>query len=333
MPTTFMIAPTMIIVGVLIASGIAKLRHPDDDAGWEALGIPLWLRRDWLIRAHPYAELLLAATMLFIGGKLGMVAAATSVVLFATYLAFVWRALLRIPDASCACFGTRTSITARTLARNTWFLLLAVAAATTIGEAPLVGGIASVAVESWPWLAAAAAGVVTAILVQESRVSDVEQVLPRSGKADVDGEYVRARTPAVPVQLGGGETVNLRELTAEQALLALVVSDTCGHCQPVIDNLEEYRTMLPEVSVRLLLQQARETSTLTSDQEPQTLHDPHRYVSGSIADWRTPTAVLFGTDGLLAGGPVTGAPEIREFVEVIHEGLHGQEPTAPAKTP
>ena len=33
---------TLILVGVLIVSGVAKLRTPDDAEGWEALGLPAW---------------------------------------------------------------------------------------------------------------------------------------------------------------------------------------------------------------------------------------------------------------------------------------------------
>jgi hypothetical protein len=43
---------------------------------------------------------------------------------------------------------------------------------------------------------------------------------------------------------------------------------------------------------------------------------------------RTPSAVLLGMDGLLAGGPVVGHPDIETFVADIYESLHGVRPDA-----
>jgi len=331
------LASTLIIVGVLVVSGIAKLRTPDDAAGWEALGIPAALRRDWLIRLHPIAELVLAAALLLLGGPLGVAAAIVAVLLFAAYLAMVWRAKRQTPDASCACFGERRPITGRTLLRNAWLVLLALSSALTVGLLPPWGGVATVALLLWPWTLALAAVAVTFVLVRESASTDVPAAVAAGvpavgGAGSAEGadpeDYIRTRTPAVPVQLGGGETVNLRELASRQPMLLLVVSETCGSCTPVIERIDAYRALLPEVSVRFLLQRTPEESGLTSGEEPQTLHDPNRYVSGSIGDFYTPSAVLLGMDGLLAGGPVTGADAIAEFVDDVYESLHGERPPA-----
>ena len=332
------LSSTLILIGVLVVSGIAKLRTPDDAAGWEALGIPAVLRRTWLIRLHPIAELVLAAALLLLGGPLGTAAAVVAVLLFAAYLVMVWRARRQTPDASCACFGERRPITGRTLLRNGWLTLLAVACAATIGALPPFGGVVVLAVAFWPWTVALAAVAVTFVLVQEHSPGDAGPApatgsgLPGAvGSAVGDDaeleDYLRARTPAVPVQLGDGETVNLRELAAQKPLLLLFVSETCGSCTPVIESADAYRALLPEVSVRLVLQMRPEDSTLTSAEEPQTLHDPHRYASGSIGDFYTPTAVLLGMDGMLAGGPVTGSGAIAEFVDDVYESLHGERPS------
>lgn len=327
-------ASTLIIVGVLVASGIAKLRTPDDAAGWEALGIPAALRKDWLIRLHPIAELVLAAAVLLLGRGLGAAAAIVVVLLFAAYLAMVLRAKRQSADASCACFGQRRPITGRTVLRNAWLVLLAVISASTIGALPLWGGAATVAMAFWPWTLALAAVAATFVLVQEGGSGSVASATgvtagaPAAGGPDDLEDYIRTRTPAVPVQLGGGDTANLRELSAGEPMLLLVVSETCGSCTPVIESIDAYRALLPEVSVRFLLQNRPEDSRLASAEEPQSLHDPHRYVGGSIGDFSTPSAVLLGMDGLLAGGPVTGAVNIAEFVDDVYESLHGERPLA-----
>lgn len=329
MPAALSIVPTLIVVAVLITSGVAKIRVPDTAAGWKGLGLPARLVREGLIRSHPYAELLLAATMLFTGEGLGTAAAAVSALLFAAYLTVVWRSRIRTPAASCACFGSRAPITNRTVLRNIWLLLVAIAAATTINSAPLWGGVARTGADEWPWLIATTVAVLTASLIKQPPTPGADPDTRKQHDTGGTEDYVRVRTPAVPIQLGDGQTIHLRELTLNQPLLALAVSETCDHCRAVIESIDEYRALLPEVSVRLLLQSPPDTSPLTSKDEPQTLHDPHRYVSGSIADWLTPTAVLFGADGMLAGGPVTGAGQIGDFLGDIYESLHGRRPSAP----
>ena len=132
--------------------------------------------------------------------------------------------------------------------------------------------------------------------------------------------------------LADGTTQNLRNIASTKALLLLAVSPTCMSCQPVIGQVETYRRLMPELDVRLLLSTTPEESPLLEHDEPQSLHDPEGYVRGSIADWATPTAVLLGADGLLAGGPVTGAEEIDVFFDDIYESLHGERPAPRAAT-
>lgn len=342
------IAPGLIVAAVLLAGGIAKLRTPDDPAGWAELGVPAALRRPWLIRLHPIAELVLALALLLFGGILGVLAAGAATAVLLVYLVMVWRARRRTPDASCACFGTRRPITVRTLLRNGWLVLLSGALTAGIGATPALGGVLVAAVQDWAWVAALGAVAVTCVLLHHSAgQSDPAAAAgtPASGSASVHGpvpasgsggsaedgeleEYLRTRTPAVPVQLGDGSTVNLRELSMRAPILLLAVSETCGACTPVIERADAYRELLPELSVRLLLRTAPDQSSLTSDREPQTVHDPDDYVRGSIADWPTPTAVLLGADGLLAGGPVTGEQAIEEFIADVYESLHGVRPPA-----
>lgn len=333
---TLTIAPALIVAAVLLVSGIAKLRAPDDEAGWAELGVPAALRKPWLMKLHPVGEIVLAVALLVLGGMLGVLAAVGATLLFIVYLVMIWRARSRTPDATCACFGERKPITVRTLLRNGWLVLLSVAMLSGIGSLPVIGGVLVVAVQQWPWLLALAAVAVTFVLVHQPDGAASASAGPTEGaSASVDlpaddelGDYIRTRTPAVPVQLADGTTANLRQLSMRKPMLLLAVSETCGSCTPVIERAGAYRELLPELSVHLLLRTAYDQSTLASTEEPQTLHDPHDYVRGSIAEWPTPTAVLLGADGLLAGGPVSGHPDIEAFVADVYESLHGVRPPA-----
>ena len=318
----------LVMAGVLIASGVAKLRHPDDLAGWAELGVPSALRRDWLVRLHPWAEIALAVALAVLGGVLGLLAGLVAVALMIGYLSLVIRALRTAPDASCSCFGTRRPVTRLTVARNVWLTVVAVATTAVIWMTPLWGGaLAGVwTTVAWGWIAMTAVAVLTAIVIvwpdatQSPPDPPASALLPVPEDAD-ELEYVRLRVPSVPVTVADGTTVNLRTMAAYRPLLLLAVSATCSSCASTIASAPAWRTLLPELDVRLLLRNPPTAGAFAEHDEPQSLHDPEGYVSGTLGEWATPTAVLLGADGLLAGGPVSGADAITEFIEDIRASL------------
>lgn len=320
----------LLLAGVLVAGAIGKLRHPDDVAGWAALGVPRALRRQLLVQLHPWGELLLAAGLVLTGGWLGVAAGTGAVLLTTAYLLLVARAARR-PAASCACFGAPAPVTGVTVARNVALLLLAVAGTVGVAlpaplGAPLLGGplaaLASRAPAILPAAALAAAAVLLVVLA--SRAPG-----PAAGDGDegsLEDDYLRVRTPAVAVVLADGRDANLRDLTTQRPTLLLAVSEHCAACEPVVESVGRWRTLLPEVDLRLLLRTEPGTSRLTERTEPQSVHDVPGLVRASIADWPTPTAVLFGADGLLAGGPESGYDAIDSFMADVYESLHGSRP-------
>ncbi len=331
--------PPLILAAVFLWSGIAKLRHPDTLRSWADLGVPAQLRQTWLLRLHPWAEMVLALAYALLGGMLGFLAATAGIVLLATYLVLVLQALQKLPDAACACFGTTQPVTRITVVRNAWLVLIAVAALAMSWMNPTFGGpVAAVEAQEWVWVVSSGAVAVTVLLIAwptlpqsgELTAQDLVPSAPAMNATDADGEldYIRTRTPAVPVTLADGTLVNLRQLASKRPILLLAVTPTCGPCIPVIENVSEWRRTLPEVDIRLLLQYEPHDGQLAEMSEPQSLHDPRGYVSASIADWKTPTAVLLGADGLLAGGPVTGFDSISEFIGDVYESLHGERPPA-----
>lgn len=318
----------MVMAGVLTASGVAKLRHPDDLAGWAELGVPAAFRREWLVRLHPWAEIALAVALAVLGGVLGLLAGIVSMALMVAYLLLVVRALRTAPDASCSCFGTRRPVTRLTVARNIWLAAVAMATAAVIWTTSLWGGaLAGVwATQAGGWIVVIAVAVLTAIVIVWPDATEAPAVAPASAlvPAPADGEeldYVRLRIPSVPVTVADGTTLNLRHMAAYRPLLLLAVSSTCSSCASTIANAPAWRTLLPELDVRLLLRNTPTPGSFAEHDEPQSLHDPEGYISGTLGEWSTPTAVLLGADGLLAGGPVTGADAITEFVEDIRASL------------
>lgn len=343
MPDALLLVPAFVLAGVLVWSGVAKLRHPDDLAGWGRLGVPAALRRAWLLRLHPWAELVLALALITLGGVIGALAALACLVLMIAYLWLVVRALgtarREAADATCACFGEEAPISAVTVVRNAWLVLLSALAVAGLAATPLLGGAVAAVTQtgSWPWILGVAAAAVTVVLLRwPERGSSTHPAAGGAiaGGARADGppgavggdagdelDYVRTRTPAVPVQLADGTTVDLRALASEKPLLILAVSTSCGACLPVIEAAPGWRELVPEVDIRLLLQHAPADGAFAERDEPQSLHDPHDYVRRSIEEWGTPTALLLGADGMLAGGPVTGDAAVERFVADIRASL------------
>lgn len=326
MPVAAALVLPLVMAGVLLASGIAKIREPDDLDGWAELGVPRLFRRRWLVRLHPWAEIALALALVVLGGVLGVLAALVCLTLMAGYLALVIRTLRAAPDASCSCFGTRRPVTRLTAARNAWLTVVAAVTVAVIWRAPTFGGALAgiTGVHAWAWVAVAAVAVLTAlVIVWPDAIVPASSAVPPSPIVgdDEDEDYVRVRTPAVPVTLADGAVVNLRRLATARPLLLLAVSPGCAACALVIDHTPVWRDRLPELDIRFLLSAAPGQASLTERDEPQSLHDPHGYVRESIGEWSTPTAVLLGADGLLAGGPITGGDAIAAFVEDIRASL------------
>lgn len=334
MTSALIIAPALLLGGVLIASGALKLRTPADLQEFEQLGVPEPLRRLWIARLHPWGELGLGILLWVTGSWLGVLASVVATVLMGTYLVLVVQARRATPDASCACFGSTKKITTVTIVRNAWLTLLGILSLIAAPLLPLWGGpLAALSGGGWAWIVVIAAAVATTILIlwPEPAALPVAPaaVVAHTGGGDDDAlDYVRQITPAISVDLADGSSRTLRELAAYRPMLMLAVSATCSSCASTIASRQRWRELLPELDVRVLVTQSHAESELVETEEPMSLHDPFLRVAVSLGYYATPAAVLFGIDGLLAGGPVSGAEEIDEFVGDIYESLHGQRPPA-----
>jgi hypothetical protein len=142
----------------------------------------------------------------------------------------------------------------------------------------------------------------------------------------VEGDYLRSPTPAVLVTLGDGTVTHLRQLSAHRPQLLVYVSDGCFSCNDVIAAVPSWRDDLPQLDVRVLVRQPVDGSALTSTEEPMSVHDTDGLVSESLGMRATPSAILLGADGLLAGGPVVGATAVPEFVSDIRQELEAARP-------
>lgn len=329
MPTDALTIAAAVLAVVLVVSAVGKLRSPSRSAeAFRDLRVPAPLRHRAVVEALPWGELLLAVLLVTAGGTLAVVAAVAAALLFAAYLALVVRALGFETPVDCACFGEFAPgrVTRRTVVRNAWLLALAVANLVLVvgpaGGVSVLGRLSTGGAWAWPVAAGAAALTTWLVTAPTPGAGAPSAAAPASGPpTDEDGDYVRMRTPALPVQLADGTETDLRQLSTERAQLLLFVSEGCGSCEDVIDAAPRWRTELPAVDVRVVVTVAPGDGALSSTDEPQTVHDPRERLRASFGFWGTPSALLLGADGLLAGGPVTGSAAVPEFVDEIREQL------------
>lgn len=340
-PEATVVAP-LILATVLVFSGIGKIR--DDDAAtersWEDLGVPLGLNVRRLRRSHPWAEILLAIALVAAPAWLGVATAGASVALCAFYLVLIARAAARPEPASCDCFGSGapTVISARTVARNVVLLLLALMAlvhALQVGSPAQV--LATAPASTWWWLAAVGLAALTTYLVLP-QVPDLPQVpeadapsAPGTADDDSDSEYIRTLTPMTTLVDAAGTRYDLVSMSAQRAHLLVFVNPGCGGCAPVVEKVPRWQNLVPEVQIRLVVrQELADLAASRPDWVPIALHDPDGLTARALRAISTPTAVLLGTDGMLAGGPVAGSEAVEHLVldvvaELEQARTHGAE--------
>ncbi len=312
------------LAAVLVVSAVGKLRAPERarDA-FTAMGVPLWLNRPLVARAHPWAEIVLALLLLAVTGPAGVAVATAALLLMLVYVVLVVRALRSPVDVDCACFGSLGSerVTGLTVWRNVWLSALAgVTLCCSFGDRSVLGRVGALGNGELWWLVAAAAAALTVALVLHS-APHAEPDVEIWGESEDQSGYVRSRTPAVPVTLADGTTTNLRRLSKERAQLLVYVSEGCGSCQDIIAAVPQWQRELPQIDVRFIVAVSPEITRLTSRDKPLSIHDTERLVWDSFGMGGTPSAVLLGADGLLAGGPVVGRLAVPEFVDEIRNEL------------
>ena len=146
-----------------------------------------------------------------------------------------------------------------------------------------------------------------------------------AGAAEEDElDYLRTPIPPGLLRDADGELVPLRSFTAGRAVLLIWVNPGCGPCERILTALPAWRERLdPLVAVHMVLPRPL-AGIAQPDLErlgPGPMEDVHSTLAETLSMRGTPTAVLLGADGMLAGGPVAGGDEVSDFVEEIIEQL------------
>ncbi|MGP9683460.1 MULTISPECIES: MauE/DoxX family redox-associated membrane protein [unclassified Brachybacterium] len=360
--TTVLIAAPILLSLTLLISGLAKLgaRQGTEDA-MTSLRIPLRPFHGSIASVLPVAEIVLALILWVPAVPLQVMVSLLVAALMLTYLVIIARALTWDETVECSCFGTLASPTVSrvTLGRNV--LLSALALLTILSAAS--GSMTAVLVQQPLSLVNLGVvlllAVVLTVLSLGGTTPEAEEGSPAAGargpagerapaagagasasaragvgtpvhdESEIDDEgelldYERDAVPAGVLQRPDGSLVTLRVLSAQQAALLVFVSEGCGPCERVLDEVPGWITTLsPFMQVKTVfsrpLEKLRErTLARVGD---HALHDPVFSAREALGSRGAPSAVLLGADGMLAGGPVTGGSDVIAFVQEIQEQL------------
>jgi hypothetical protein len=312
-----MVAPLTVALALLV-SGVAKLRPGQPlAAAFEAMGVPLALRRATVVQALPWLEIVLGVALLVLPHPVSLAVTALALLLVLAYLGLVLRAVLRRADVDCHCFGGLGSgrVTGVTLLRN---VLLAVAACW--GFADAVAGhsflqrLGDLHGSGTTWLLGGALLAATAVLVVWRPAPE-----PLHGLAD-DGAKRRG-IPYVELVDGTGAVTSLPALAAQRPLLLVMLSATCGACAVVLEVVADWPAMLPGVDVRVVtLPGKQDLPGWPVEVLGEVLVDRDELLTPVLGMF-APSAVLLGADALVAGGPVGGAYGVVGFAGEIRDDL------------
>ncbi len=329
MPIDALFTAPLIVAAVFVASALGKLADPRRAAlAFDALKVPRPLAQGWIRAAHPWAELLIALCLVVTSGIPAVVTATVTTVLAVVYLVLIVRALQSPEPTDCACFGVvgAEQVSGWTVLRNVWLLGLSAVSVWVAqdGRSPLQWAV-GLGSDAWWLVAMVAAATMTALVVHPSAPKPAAE----DAVEDLDLEdYERTADPPRPRSpWRTGAVVSLREFAGSRPKLILAVSGTCSSCLPTIEAAPQWRERLPEVDIHLLYASTDDPAT-SSPSQPQTLYDPQRFVYEALQLRGTPSAVLLGADGMLAGGPVAGHDVISAFVADVEAELAEPPPAA-----
>lgn len=319
-----LLLPPLLLALLLVVSGVAKLRHPEETrSAFAQLRMPAALTDSPAPALLPWGEIVLALALLLAPPPVAIVVAGLATLLVLTYLAVIVRALGFGYPVTCSCFGRLGlgEVTRRTAVRNVLLVVVALlgvwsATADESVAARLLGASAT----TWVWLALVAL-TVAVVVVTFGGTKGEPVASPEETFNDEPADYGRQPLPFAALEDETGRSRPLTDLISQGAVLLVFVSPGCGPCRDVIRDIPEWDESLGPVALRAVVTQPIETAlTSAPGLTGRILHDPAGTLMRIFAVG-TPGAVLLGGDGLLAGGPVRGQKAVAQFVADVRAEL------------
>lgn len=339
-----LLLPPLLAAILLVVSGVAKVRHPEETrSAFGQLRMPRALTDSPAPALLPWAEIALAVALLVTPAPFALVVSVLTLALFVTYLVVIVRALGFGYPVTCSCFGRLGlgEVTRRTALRNVLLVLVAALGVwSATADSSVAARLLNASAQTWVWLGLVALTVTVVVVTFGGAKGDPLTREPVTGATEGDNDegadYERQPIPFAVLETEDGQTVTMHELTSSGAVLLLFLSPSCGSCLPVIERLPEWAAGLGPVSVRAVVWSPLDEAVAAQPHLAGRVLRDRDAITARIFRVGTPGAVLLGADGALAGGPVQGA-EVLDFYEDVRAELVGagvvtDEP-APAEEP
>ena len=328
--TAPLVVSFLLLAGVLLVSGAAKVSDRVATADmFTALRVP-FVSPAVGAAALPYVEIVLALALLLARGPVLVVAAGVTLLLFTTYWLLIARAMTFDPPVSCACFGRLGGhlVDGWTLARNTLLVGLSVVALVSAARGvDVIGGLADFTSTDVAWLCVVVVALVLTWLVARTSAA-ADPAAPGAATdagTDWDGEvldYDREPIPYGFLENAAGRRWTLRELSTTQARLLVFLSPGCGPCERVGLRLDRWAAELSGLlAVHAVYSVSHDGLPRLVHSTETTLFEPDVNVTRVFGGLGTPSAVLLGADGYLAGGPVSGEGPVEALVQDVLDQL------------
>lgn len=326
----------LLLAAVYGVSGVAKVGDVQSTASaFRELRLPRWTVAAHGPRLLGPAEIALAGCLLLLPSPWYWLPATASLLLGVLYTLLIVRALGFDVPVTCGCFGRlgQGAVTRATVVRN---LVLSALGAVTVADAATGGSVVGRLLSGpdlWWWALVLGAAVLVAWLVGggapgQGAAAAPAAAHPGSGAQDELLDYIRQPIPFVRIT-GDDGPLHLREMAQEKAWLVLWVSLGCTSCTTAMARAEQFARDVPHLGVLVV---TTAPSAVDDPMRPQgvTMAFDHEGQLRTMLDLRTtPSAVLLGRDGQLAGGPVAGT-EVPAFIDAVEAELREAQQAADA---
>jgi uncharacterized membrane protein YphA (DoxX/SURF4 family)/peroxiredoxin len=310
---------------VFAAAGAGKLADlPGSRRAVRTFGVPAGLA-EVIGTLLPLAELAVAVCL--IGSGSARWGAGAGLVLLSGFAIGIGVALRGGRQPDCHCFGQLHSapVGRRTLTRNLAFLSVAALVALA-GPGPSLSSWFGSRSPEQVWVAAAAvaalivggqAALIWSLLRRHGAALLRLRELEAGGASDVPALIVGARAPAFDLPGVDGERISLAGLlSAGRGVLLVFTDPRCGPCQALLPQLAAWQDSHPDHLTVALLSRGSTAENRSARDEFGLRHIALQ--KGREADLGygvigTPSAVIIGADGRVAGPLVTGAERIGEL--------------------
>lgn len=144
-------------------------------------------------------------------------------------------------------------------------------------------------------------------------------------------DYIRMPFPTLHLTGPDGQELELAELVRERACLVVLVPDHAQARSDALAAVDRWQRQLTRIAVRPLFLHPP-LAHISSTTDPGALYSGEQ-LRASLDLGRDASAVLLGADGLLAGGPVSGLPNLERFVDDIMAAVGDTREGAPPVDP